>query len=49
MIAIGSEGLTIVLPPSFNGGNKATLRLEALFVIDGATTSIRSNAVEVWW
>lgn len=49
VIAIGPERLTVVLPPSFTAGSPATLRLEALFVIEGATTSIRSNAVEVAW
>jgi hypothetical protein len=49
VIAIGPERLTVVLPSSFTPGGTAALRLEALFVIDGNTTSIRSNAVEVTW
>lgn len=49
VIAIGPERLTVVLPPALSAPGVVTLRLEALFVIDGSTTSIRSNAVEVSW
>lgn len=49
VLAIGPERLTLVLPPVFAASIPVALRLEALFVIEGATTSIRSNAVEVVW
>ena len=49
VVAMGPERLTVVLPPELCTPGIVTLRLEALFVIDGSTTSIRSNAVEVAW